>query len=98
MKVKAIIVEDERPSLERLKKLLSNIDEIQLVGTAEDGRTAISLINELQPELAFLDIQLPEFTSFEVLERVQHRPMVIFVTAYDQYAIRHSKKTQLIIF
>jgi DNA-binding LytR/AlgR family response regulator len=88
MKLRTIIVEDEIHALERMKKLLSSFKEIEIVGEAEDGKTAISLIDDVKPDLAFLDIQLPEFTSFEVLERVKYKPGVIFVTAFDQYAIK----------
>ena len=88
MKLRTVIVEDEQPSLQRMKDLLAGFGEIELVGTAQDGQEAVELIDRLEPDLAFLDIQLPVFTSFEVLDRIRHRPQVIFVTAYDEYAIR----------
>lgn len=88
MTLRTVIVEDELPSLNRLKELLENIDHIELVGCAQDGEEAVKLINETKPDLALLDIQLPVFTSFEVLNRLKHRPNIIFITAYDQYAIK----------
>ena len=88
MKVKTILVEDERHSLERLKSLLKNFSEIDIVGEALDGETAVSLIEEKQPDLVFLDIQLPVYNGFEVMERLSCRPQVIFVTSYNQYAIK----------
>ncbi len=88
MTLRTVIVEDELPSLNRLKELLENIDHIELVGCAQDGEEAVKLINTTKPDLALLDIQLPVFTSFEVLNRLKHRPNIIFITAYDQYAIK----------
>lgn len=88
MKLRTIIVEDEQPSRDRLKTLLAAFPEIDLIGEAGDGQEAVAVIDQLKPDLAFLDIQLPVFTSFEVLARIRHRPSVIFVTAYDQYAIK----------
>ena len=88
MKIKTFIAEDEGHSLDRLKDLLKQFEELELTGEAYDGREAVEKINQLKPDLIFLDIQMPEFNGFEVLERVQYTPMVIFVTAYNQYAIK----------
>ena len=88
MTVRTVIVEDEMPSLERLKTLLEDFSNIEIVGEAQDGPAAIQLIDELKPDLAFLDIRLPVFSSFEVLQRIKHKPMVIFITAYDEYALK----------
>lgn len=88
MKLKTVIVEDELPSLNRLRELLAAFDNIDIVGTARDGEQGVKMINDIKPDLAFLDVQLPVFTAFDVLERLEHRPGIIFVTAYDQYAIR----------
>lgn len=87
MALRTIIVEDERPSLERLKSMLEDFPDIDLIGEAEDGQSAVDLINEEKPDLTFLDIHLPVFSSFEILERLQFIPHIIFVTAYDQYAV-----------
>ncbi len=88
MIIRTIIVEDETPSLERLKSLLQEFDEIEIVGQAQDGPAAVKLINDSKPDLAFLDIQLPVYSSFEVLVKIEHKPTVIFITAYDEYAIK----------
>lgn len=88
MKIRSIIVEDEPHSIERLKYLLKDLKNIQIVGEAQDGKTAIDLINNLKPELIFLDIQLPGTSGFGVLEKTSYPVMVIFVTSYDQYAIK----------
>ncbi len=88
MPLRTVVIEDEVPSRERLKSLLVEISEIELIGEAENGSDGVRLIDTLRPDLAFLDIQLPEFTSFEILNRIRHQPAVIFITAYDAYAIR----------
>ena len=88
MKLKTIIVEDERHSLERLKTLLANFSQIEIIGEATDGESAIDVIDNMKPDLIFLDIELPEFNGFQVLERLSHHPAVIFITSYNQYAIK----------
>jgi len=87
MPVRSVIVEDEPHSLERLKTLLRGFPQIEIVGEAMDGDAAVEVINDRKPELVFLDIHLPGASGFEVLSRIAHHPGVIFVTAYDQYAI-----------
>jgi len=87
-KMKAIIVEDSRLARVELKELLKAHPEIQIIAEAEDARQAISLIDELLPDLIFLDIQLPGQDGFSVLESIEHVPRVIFTTAFDQYAIK----------
>lgn len=89
MKFKAILIDDEEPALSRLKRLLKPYaDVIEAVDTAMDGAEAIEKINFHKPDLIFLDIQMPEYSGFEVLERVNHFPFVIFLTAYDEYALK----------
>jgi len=88
MKIKTILVEDERHSLERLKFMLRDFDTIDIIGEAMDGESAVSLIDAKKPDLVILDIQLPVFNGFEVIERITHRPQVVFVTSYNQYAIK----------
>ncbi len=88
MKVSVLIAEDEEHARERLRDLLKDFPELQVVGEAGDGAEAVRLIDALRPRLVFLDIQMPEATGFEVLERIKHQPRVVFVTAYDHYAIK----------
>ncbi len=88
MPIRTVIVEDEEHSRERLAKLLAAFEDVALVAEAADGQSAVAAIDRLTPDLVFLDIQLPELSGFEVLERARHRPAVVFVTAYDQYALR----------
>ena len=88
MRLRTILVEDEAPSLRRLKALLLEFGDIEIIAEAMDGPTALTLINTEKPDLAFLDIRLPGFSSFKLLEKLTYKPMVIFITAYDEYAIK----------
>jgi DNA-binding LytR/AlgR family response regulator len=88
MQFKTVIIEDELHSLERLKSLLKDFEQIQIVGEARDGETAVNIIEQLKPDLVFLDIELPVFNGFQVLEKLTFHPLVIFVTSYNQYAIK----------
>jgi two-component system LytT family response regulator len=88
MKLKTLIVDDEAPARERLRNLLTGDDLIELIGEATDGAEAVESIELLSPDLVLLDIQMPILDGFEVLEALQAPPAIIFVTAYDEYAIR----------
>lgn len=86
--VRVFLAEDEPHSLERLREVLAARSDLEVVGEAMDGPSAVTLINRLQPDLVFLDIHMPGCDGFEVLARVPNPPPVIFLTAYDQFAIR----------
>ena len=88
MKMKCIIVEDEPHSMSRMKKLISNFENLELIGEAVDGEEAIQVIEKLEPDLLFLDINIPIKNGFEVLKEITYKPLVIFVTAYDNYAVK----------
>ena len=86
---RAIIVEDEKLARNRLKKLLANYtDEIEIIAEADNGEEGYKLVNELHPDLIFLDIQMPVLTGFEMLKKLTHKPKIIFTTAYERYAIK----------
>lgn len=87
MIARALIVEDEPLARQVLRDHLAEEDWLELAGEAADGLTAVRLIDELQPDLVFLDVRLPELSGLEVLERIRHRPAVVFTTAYDRYAV-----------
>jgi len=87
-KVRTIIVDDEELARERLRSLLAREKEIEIVGEAGDGQSAVELIDQEKPDLVFLDVQMPELTGFEVLENLEHRPNVVFVTAHDKFALK----------
>jgi two-component system, LytTR family, response regulator len=90
-KIKAFIVDDESLARERIRTLLADDAEIELMGERADGREAIAAIKTEAPDLLFLDVQMPELNGFEVLEALraddERLPVVVFVTAYDQYAL-----------
>ena len=82
-----MIVEDEMPARKRLRQLVEKVDWLELVGEAGDGSEAVTMIDGLRPELVFLDIQLPEVSGIEVVRSVSHKPLFVFTTAHDQYAV-----------
>jgi two-component system, LytTR family, response regulator len=86
---KAIVIDDE-PAARRLMKslLLEHKDVVEVIAEAGNGRDAIALIEELKPDVIFLDIQMPDLTGFEVVDQLKAKPNIIFTTAYEQYAIR----------
>lgn len=86
--IKAIIVDDERLARVNLKKLLEPHPEIEIVGEASSCKSTVELISLYKPELIFLDIQLSGETGFDLLELIDNSIKIIFVTAYDEYAIR----------
>jgi two-component system, LytTR family, response regulator len=89
-KIKAIIVDDEPPARRNLRALLKGVQDIELLKECGNGRDAVSCIRALQPDLVFLDVQMPELDGFGVLQNLSGHPLpvIIFVTAYDQYALR----------
>ena len=87
-KLKTVIVEDEELARNLLKSFLKSLDNIEIIGECENGFQGVKAINELQPDLVFLDIQMPKITGFEMLELLEHKPHIIFATAYDQYALK----------
>lgn len=86
---KAIVIDDE-PAARRLMKALlqEHRDMVEVIGEAGNGREAIAKIEELKPDLVFLDIQMPDLTGFEVIDKLKVKPNIIFTTAYEQYAIK----------
>jgi two-component system LytT family response regulator len=86
--MRILIADDETPARERLKRLLANIEDVELIGEAADGSQAVELIEREQPDLVLLDIQMPGLDGFGVLEALEEPPPIVFVTAYDEYAIR----------
>lgn len=87
MLVKTVIVEDEPLARKTLRDLVGATTWLKLVGEAADGVSAIQTIEQLKPDLLFLDIDLPEVNGLQVLERISHQPHVVFTTAHDKYAV-----------
>jgi two-component system LytT family response regulator len=86
--MKALIVDDERLARKELMSLLAEHHEVEVVGEAVNADDAYEKIKELQPDLLFLDIQMPGKTGFDLLEMLDKVPTVIFTTAYDEYALK----------
>ncbi|WP_420577577.1 LytR/AlgR family response regulator transcription factor [Ekhidna sp.] len=87
--IRAIIVDDEYLARERIHKLLKTFEEINVIGEAKNGSQAVKLIELEEPDLVFLDIQMPDFDGFEVVKKIspKNQPYIVFATAYDKYAI-----------
>ncbi|MCB9360664.1 MAG: LytTR family transcriptional regulator DNA-binding domain-containing protein [Flavobacteriales bacterium] len=88
MKLKAIIIEDEPLARDLIKNYLANENDIDLIGEFDNGFSGLKAINELKPDLVFLDVQMPKLTGIELLELLDEFPKIIFTTAYDEYAIK----------
>jgi two-component system LytT family response regulator len=86
--VKALIVDDERIARQELKRLLASHPEIEIAGEAHTGEEALALIRHHPPDVLFLDIHMPGMSAFDLLEKLDDLPQVIFTTAYDTYALK----------
>jgi two-component system LytT family response regulator len=87
--MKALIIDDERLARNELRRLLENFPKIEIIGEATNANEALGLIEELSPDLLFLDIQMPGKNGFQLLEAIEGKlPEVIFTTAYDEYALK----------
>jgi two-component system LytT family response regulator len=85
---RALIIDDERLARSELKKLLADFSDVEVVGEAVNALDGKEKIESLNPDLLFLDIQMPDKTGFELLSELEKAPKVIFTTAYDEYAIK----------
>lgn len=86
---KAIVIDDEPAARRLMKNLLQEYkDVVEVIGEAGNGKDAIAIIEELKPDVIFLDIQMPDLTGFEVIDQLKEKPNIIFTTAYEQYAIK----------
>lgn len=86
--LRALIIDDERRAREEIKQHLLHYPDIKIIGEAADADDAEEQIRQLDPDLLFLDIQMPERSGLDLLESLENVPEVIFTTAYDQYAVR----------
>lgn len=95
MTIRAIIVDDEQPARDELRYLLSPYEDIEIVGEAERASTALDLIRKTEPDLVFLDIQMPGKSGFDIaseLSDLPQPPIFVFATAYDNYAVEAFEK------
>jgi two-component system LytT family response regulator len=88
MKLRAYLVDDEPLALERLRRLLEHTGRVEVTGSTTEPEKAVSELTAHPPDVCFLDIQMPRLNGFEVLAQLPSQPIVIFTTAYDQYALK----------
>jgi two-component system LytT family response regulator len=92
MSITCVIVDDEKLARDLLREYIQQIPDMEIVGEASKGKEAVEVIDKLQPDLIFLDVQMPGMNGFDVLDEIVHDPYVIFCTAYDQYALKAFEK------
>jgi two-component system LytT family response regulator len=95
MKIKTLLIDDEELARSLVRNFIQNDSDFEVIGEASDGFEALKLIHELKPDLIFLDIQMPKLTGLEMLELITDPPLVVFSTAYDQYAIAAFEKNAI---
>ncbi len=86
--MRVLVVDDEELARTRIKELLADIPDVEVAGEAENGLRAVDAVGELEPDVVILDIQMPGMDGFEVVEALTRVPLVIFATAFDEYAIK----------
>ena len=94
MVLKALIIDDEYPARQELRYLLAQFDNVEIVGEAASAKEALKLIEALEYDILFLDINLPGMNGLELttkLEGIPNRPHVVFITAYENYAVKPLK-------
>ncbi|HNQ68982.1 MAG TPA: LytTR family transcriptional regulator DNA-binding domain-containing protein [Bacteroidales bacterium] len=90
--MKALIIDDEPLAVQIIKEFVATFNEIEIIGEYNNGFDAIKAINEIKPDLIFLDIQMPKLTGFEMLELIENPPFIIFTTAYEEFALKAFEK------
>lgn len=95
MKIKALIVDDEPLARRLINKYCEDSGMVEVVGQAVNGLDALQKISDLEPELLFLDIQMPGVTGLGMLKMIDEPPLIIFVTAYDEYAVKAFEKNAI---
>jgi len=83
-----LIVDDEALARRRLRRMLEKLPEINLIGDAANGKQAVEIIDSQKPDLVFLDVQMPGLSGFDVLRKITFTPVIIFVTAFDEFALQ----------
>ncbi len=85
--MRAVIAEDEEHARRNLREYLRGVEWVEVVAEAADGAAAVRVVNDVRPDLLFLDVRLPELSGIEVARRIAHDPAIVFTTAYDRYAL-----------
>ena len=86
--IHALVVDDEKLARDRLVGFLRSMGDVDVIGQASDGEDAVRQIDNKRPDVVFLDVQMPGKDGFAVLKAIEHRPLVVFATAFDEYAIK----------
>ncbi|MEM6996969.1 MAG: LytTR family DNA-binding domain-containing protein [Myxococcota bacterium] len=87
MSLRVVIAEDESAARRHIESLVEGAEGLELVGSSPDGRSAVELIDSERPDAVFIDVRMPRLSGIDVLRRVGHQPLVVFTTAFDEYAI-----------
>lgn len=87
-KIKTVIIDDEAPAREIIKHYLKDLDSVEIIAECADGFCGLKSISFMKPDLVFLDIQMPRLTGIELVEVLTEKPVIIFTTAYDQFALK----------
>jgi len=90
--MRAIIIDDEQLAIQIIKEYLSDYPDIEIMGEYQNGFDGLKAINDKKPDLVFLDIQMPKLTGFEMLELIDNPPIIVFTTAYEEYALKAFEK------
>src|SRR5438270_13185559 len=88
--IRALIVDDERLARRRVREMLTGDADVEIIGESANGQEAVQAVRENNPDLMFLDVQMPGMDGFEVLNALRDEPLplIVFITAFDQYALR----------
>lgn len=95
MKIKVAIIDDETPARKLIRRFLEKYPNIEIIGEAVDGLTGLKLINTLKPDLVFMDIKMPKISGLEMVEVLSELPVIIFTTAYTEFAIEAFEKNAI---
>ncbi len=87
-KIRTILIDDEHLARQMLKEYLADYPDVEIIAECSSGKQAVKTINSLEPDLIFLDVQMPELSGFGVLKKLTKIPFVVFSTAYDKYALQ----------
>lgn len=90
--IRCLLIDDEEPARALVRRYLDDYSNIEIIGECADGFSGTKAINEQKPDLVFMDVQMPKLTGFEVLELIDHKPCIVFATAFDEFAIKAFEK------
>jgi two-component system LytT family response regulator len=93
--IKTIIIDDEQLAIDIIRNYLISHEDVEIIAECQNGFDGLKAIHEMKPDLIFLDIMMPKLTGFEMLELLDHHPVIIFSTAYDQYALKAFEKNAI---